>query len=223
MSCKAVVRPASPTTYADPLGRWSSRNWAVASADVQIASSGTSMPLASSLARRSRGVNTELLVRTMNGQPDRFRASTNSTAPGIGSSSCTRTPSMSVSQVSMGLGSVMDPVSRAGPCGPTSTSVDGAEAFDGGPDILHVARERFLRAWFVHVLGEIAKDAEPAGRDPRGHVGLLHPGVLGGPGAAHQRPPVLDAAGVRVGRGEAVLLLVGVAMGFDEGDERRVE
>ena len=78
------------------------RNCAVASADVQIASSGTSMSLASSLARRSRGVNIELLVRPMNLCPDGLSASTNSRPPGIGSSSWTRTPSMSVSHVLTG-------------------------------------------------------------------------------------------------------------------------
>ena len=74
----------------------------MASAEVQIASSGTSMPLPSSRARRSRGVKIELLVSTRNFLPDALSASTNSVAPGIGSSSCTSTPSMSVSQVSIG-------------------------------------------------------------------------------------------------------------------------
>ena len=74
----------------------------MASAEVQIASSGTSMPLPSSRARRSRGVKIELLVSTRNFLPDALSASTNSVAPAIGSSSCTSTPSMSVSQVSMG-------------------------------------------------------------------------------------------------------------------------
>ena len=74
----------------------------MASAEVQIASSGTSIPLASSRARRSRGVKIELFVRTRNFLPDALSASMNSVAPGIGSSSWTSTPSMSVSQVSMG-------------------------------------------------------------------------------------------------------------------------
>ena len=74
----------------------------MASAEVQIASSGTSIPLASSRARRSRGVKIELLVSTRNFLPDSLSASTNSAAPAMGSSSCTSTPSMSVSQVSMG-------------------------------------------------------------------------------------------------------------------------
>ena len=102
MSCIAVVSPASPTTYAEPCGRWSARKSAVARAEVQIASSGTSIPLPSSRARRSRGVKIELLVSTRNFLPDALSASMNSVAPAIGSSSCTRTPSMSVSQVSMG-------------------------------------------------------------------------------------------------------------------------
>src|SRR3954471_15615358 len=111
MSCSAVVRPASPTTYAVPCGRCSARNCAVASADVQIADSGTSMPLPSSRARRSRGVKIELLVSTRKDRPDEFSDSMNSWAPGIGSSSLTRTPSMSVSQVSTGR--VMAPLCRS--------------------------------------------------------------------------------------------------------------
>src|SRR6478735_8840322 len=102
MSCSAVVSPASPTTYAVPPGRWSSRNCAVASAEVQIASTGTSMPLPSSRARRSRGVKIELFVSTRKRRPEAWSAWMNSCAPGIGISSCTSTPSMSVSQVSTG-------------------------------------------------------------------------------------------------------------------------
>src|SRR6478735_2469839 len=109
MSCSAVVSPASPTTYAVPCGRWSSRNWAVASAEVQIADSGTSIPLPSRRARRSRGVKIELLVSTRNDSPEALSASMNSWAPGIGTSSWTRTPSMSVSQVSTGRVEVMAP------------------------------------------------------------------------------------------------------------------
>ncbi|CAM5605759.1 hypothetical protein STENM327S_07962 [Streptomyces tendae] len=56
MSCRAVVRPASPMTYAQPPGRWSSRNLAVASAEVQMDSIGTSRPMRRSRACRSRGV-----------------------------------------------------------------------------------------------------------------------------------------------------------------------
>ena len=76
----------------------------MASAEVQIAFSGTSMPLASSRARRSRGVKIELLVSTRKPSPDALSASTNSVAPSIGTSSWTSTPSMSVSQVSTGRG-----------------------------------------------------------------------------------------------------------------------
>src|SRR6478609_2782556 len=107
MSCSAVVRPASPTTYAVPCGRCSARNCAVASAEVQMASSGTSIPLPSSRARRSRGVKIELLVRTRKPSPEALSASTNSWAPGIGTSSWTSTPSMSVSQVCTSRVSVM--------------------------------------------------------------------------------------------------------------------
>src|SRR6478735_6423689 len=118
MSCRAVVMPASPTTYAVPWGRWSARKSAVASAEVQMDSSGTSIPLPSRRARRSRGVKIELLVSTRNFLPDALSASMNSWAPGMGSSSCTRTPSMSVSQVSIGrtfsMGSSFHEPSRPG-------------------------------------------------------------------------------------------------------------
>src|SRR6476661_651522 len=110
MSCRAVVSPASPTTYADPPGRWSSRNCAVASAEVQIADSGTSMPPARSRARRSLGVKIELFVSTRKRRPDRTKAPMNSLAPGMARSSWTRTPSMSVSQHSTGLGVVVSPI-----------------------------------------------------------------------------------------------------------------
>src|SRR6478752_1006463 len=51
MSCMAVIRPLSPTTYAEPPGRWSSRKSAVARAEVKMWSSGTSIPLPSSRPR----------------------------------------------------------------------------------------------------------------------------------------------------------------------------
>src|SRR4051795_10656932 len=100
MSCMAVISPLSPTTYADPLGRCSSRKSAVASAEVKIRSSGTSIPPPSSRARRSRRVKIELLVSSRYFSPLSSSAPMNSAAPAIGSSSCTSTPSMSVSQVS---------------------------------------------------------------------------------------------------------------------------
>ncbi|CPU64935.1 Uncharacterised protein [Mycobacteroides abscessus] len=59
------------------------RNCAVASADVQIDSSGTSMPDVASRARRSRAVKIELFVRMRNGRPLSRSARTNSGAPGI--------------------------------------------------------------------------------------------------------------------------------------------
>ena len=99
----------------------------MARAEVQIADSGMSMPLPSSRARRSRGVKIELLVSTRNFLPDALSASMNSWAPGIGSSSCTRTPSMSVSQVSIGrtfsMGSSFHGPSRAGVPDETDTPV----------------------------------------------------------------------------------------------------
>ena len=82
----------------------------MARAEVQIASSGTSIPLPSSRARRSRGVKIELFVSTRNPSPEAFSASMNSWAPGIGTSSWTSTPSMSVSQVSTGRVLVMRPL-----------------------------------------------------------------------------------------------------------------
>src|SRR5215213_7770620 len=95
--------PASPMTYAVPSGRCSLRNLAVASAEVQMADSGRSMPATRSRAHRSRGVKIELLVRTRNLAPVSVRRAMKSAAPGIAFSSCTRTPSMSVSHVSIGL------------------------------------------------------------------------------------------------------------------------
>ena len=51
----------------------------------------------------------ELLVSTRNFSPLDLSASMNSAAPAIGSSSCTSTPSMSVSQVCTGRDSLMGP------------------------------------------------------------------------------------------------------------------
>ena len=81
----------------------------MASALVQIAVSGMSMPATSSRARRSRGVKIELLVSTRNFFPDACSDAMNSLAPGMARSSCTSTPSMSVSQLSTGLCSVIGP------------------------------------------------------------------------------------------------------------------
>src|SRR5690242_11766968 len=85
-------------TYAEPPCNWPSRKVAVASADVQIASSGTCRPDRASRAARSRGVKIELLVSTRNGRRLSTNAFKNSAAPGSAWSSWTRTPSMSVSQ-----------------------------------------------------------------------------------------------------------------------------
>src|SRR3954451_12798001 len=111
MSCMAVIRPLSPTTYAEPAGRCSWRKSAVASAEVKMRSSGTSIPLPSSRARRSRRVKIELLVISRYFNPLAPSAPMNSEAPSIGSSSCTSTPSMSVSQVWTGRCSLMPPLS----------------------------------------------------------------------------------------------------------------
>src|SRR3954453_900934 len=56
----------------------------------------------------------ELLVRMRNGLPEDFRRLTNSAAPGTGSPPWTRTPSMSVSQLSMALRSGMMVLVSAG-------------------------------------------------------------------------------------------------------------
>ena len=93
--------PASPTTNAEPFGRWSSRKPAVASAEVQIASSGTSRPLRVSRAARSRRVYIELLVSSRKGSSSSRSRAMNSGAPGIACSSRTSTPSMSISQDSI--------------------------------------------------------------------------------------------------------------------------
>src|SRR4051794_3551300 len=73
----------------------------------------------------------ELLVSTRKRRPVRCSVSMNSLAPGIGCCSCTRTPSMSVSQQETDLGSVMEPgcqprgevVTR--PCGADELAVAG--------------------------------------------------------------------------------------------------
>ncbi len=67
------------------------------------------MPAASNRARRSRGVKIELLVSTRNFLPEACNAAMKSAAPGIARSSCTSTPSMSVSQLSTGLWSLIWP------------------------------------------------------------------------------------------------------------------
>src|SRR3954451_5602481 len=94
-------------TYAEPPGSWVVRKSAVASADVQIDSSGTCSPLRASRAARSRGVKIELFVSTRNRRPRSTSRSRNSAAPGSAFSSWTSTPSMSVSQHSAGRRSVV--------------------------------------------------------------------------------------------------------------------
>ena len=100
-SCMAVRMPASPMTNAVPPGLCCFRNAAVASALVQIFSSGTSMPEVRSRADRSRGVKIELFVSTRKGVPVSRHCVSSSRAPGMGCSSWTSTPSMSVSQHSI--------------------------------------------------------------------------------------------------------------------------
>src|SRR5918993_1540728 len=176
MSCTAAVSPVSPTTYAEPPGRWSSRNCAVASADVQIDSSGTSIPLLRSRrTRRSRGVKIELLVSTRNGTPSSRSAAMNSLAPGIGSSSRTRTPSMSVSQVWTARGSVTGPLwstpatsweppARAG--GPTTSASPRGVGAGGLVDLLLVHRVAPLELGALDV--DVGQDpVQPARQPPR--------------------------------------------------------
>src|ERR1700682_1577079 len=85
-------------TYAEPPGSWSFRNVAVASADVQIAASGTLSPERARRAARSRGVKIELFVSTRKRRSRSTSRCRNSAAPGRACSSRTRTPSISVSQ-----------------------------------------------------------------------------------------------------------------------------
>src|SRR4051794_13930235 len=126
MECSAVVSPASPMTYAVPPGRWLLRNSAVASALVQIDSSGTSIPLRDSLACRSRAVKIELLVRSRNGISRSRNRRTKSAAPGIARSSWTSTPSMSDSHAVTGLeGSVMASYSHRAAQAPLPASGPG--------------------------------------------------------------------------------------------------
>src|SRR5919106_1595562 len=63
------------------------------------------MPLVRSRNCRSRGVKIELLVSTRNGVPRSRRRDMNASAPGTICPSWTSTPSMSVIQHSIGLGS----------------------------------------------------------------------------------------------------------------------
>src|SRR6478736_8793084 len=189
MSCTAAVSPVSPTTYADPPGRWSSRNCAVASAEVQMDSSGTSIPLLRSRrTRRSRGVKIELLVSTRNGTPCSRSALMNSFAPGIGSSSRTRTPSMSVSQVWTARGSVTGPLwsttatsweppartggpmTSASPCG-----VGAGVLVDLLVDLLVVPRVAALELGALDV--DVRQDpVEPARQPPRRLAEEVHRG-----------------------------------------------
>src|SRR4051794_15360574 len=139
MSCIAVISPLSPTTYAEPPGRWSSRKSAVARAEVKMWSSGTSIPLPSRRALRSRRVKIELLVRSRYFKPLAFSASMNSAPPGIGSSSCTSTPSMSVSQVWTGRCSVMGPLSGS-PVDSATRRRPGSAGIPGSPGIPSLLR-----------------------------------------------------------------------------------
>src|SRR3954471_18021877 len=97
----------------------------------------------------------ELLVRMRNGLPDAFIRLTNSGAPGTGWPSCTRTPSMSVSQLSMTLRSFMRSSARSAAWGGTGVqradvpvrqrtegvAAGSAEALpDQGPDHRHEPR-----------------------------------------------------------------------------------
>ena len=84
----ALVSPASPMASAAEPGCCSARKRAVASALVQIALSGRSIPL-TPRARRSLGVKIELLVSTRNGRPNCCRAAMNWGAPGRAASSWT--------------------------------------------------------------------------------------------------------------------------------------
>src|SRR6187431_135191 len=100
-SCSAVVRPASPMTKALAPGAWLCRKSAVASAEVQIAPSGTTSPDERRRAERSLGVKIELFVSTKNGVPWSRHCCSSAAAPGTGVFSWTSTPSISVNQHSM--------------------------------------------------------------------------------------------------------------------------
>src|SRR5699024_5322111 len=94
-SCSAVVSPDSPMTYAVRSVDCCDKNFAVASAEVQILSAGISSHCERSRAARSRGVAMELLVKTMNFMSLSFNVCRNLSAPGIISPSLMSTPSMS--------------------------------------------------------------------------------------------------------------------------------
>src|SRR3712207_6624806 len=127
-------------TYAEPPGCWSSRNRAVAIAEVQMASSGTSRPAVDRRARRSRGVKIELLVSTRNRRPRSCIRASSSAAPGSTVPSCTRTPSMSVSQHSIArsvTGLVYTKEPRCRPLGGSDGAGASASSSFRGPPALH--------------------------------------------------------------------------------------
>src|SRR5690606_25211406 len=167
---------------AEPPGIWLLQNSAVASAEVQMRSSGTSRPDARSRAARSRGVKIELLVSTRNGVPDSTHWWISSGAPGSAWFSCTSTPSMSVSQLSM--------CGRASCCGVMPTAYRRAARCSaeqsGGGDARPLGERLDLRPGDlrVHPSAEpaVGRGDDVVGADDRGEgldavgdeLGMLH-------------------------------------------------
>ena len=101
--------------------------------------------------------------------------------------------------------------------------VELAQPLDRGPDVGQESLDRSLDRRVGGVVGEAPEQVEPALGHPARDVRLAQPSLLDLPRATAQAGPVVDAARVGIGRAEPVLVGVVVAVGLDEGDQRRVE
>ncbi len=97
------------------------------------------------------------------------------------------------------------------------------QPLDRGPDVGEISLERRLHGRLGRVVGQCAKQVEPALGHPGRDVGLAQPPLLRSPRAAHHARPVLDAAGVGVGWAQPVLVGIVVPVGLDEAGEGCVE
>ena len=140
------------------------------------------MPLASSRARRSRGVKIELLVRTRNRRPCSCRAAMNSAAPGMTLSSWTRTPSMSVSQHSTGFG-----------CGHAPIVPTCAARFGGAPAAGPRSTLEVPEGGARHVIGHERSRGAASCRGHRSREGFLRPAGPAVPGDERRGQPDVPA------------------------------
>jgi len=83
--------------------------------------------------------------------------------------------------------------------------------------------DRRIDGWLGGVVGEAPEQVEPARGHPPRDIRLAQPSLLDLPRATAQAGPIVDAARIGVGQAEPVLVGVLAAVGFYEGDERRVE